>query len=250
MIDESQTSLGPRILVVDDESDTCDNLKDILTDLGYQVDTANDGTGALKLVNERFYDVALLDLKMPGMNGLDLYRHIKAVRAGTVAIVVTAYATSETAQAALDAGAWQVLPKPVDFSRLLKLVTDALEQPLVLVVDDDRDLCENLWDLFRERQCRVCLAHDADDAKARLQKQHFQVVLIDMKLPVGSGREVFHLVREANPQARTVLITGQRSEMDQLVKETLAEGADAACYKPFDVSELLAVLKRLTAQPK
>ena len=58
-----------------------------------------------------------------------------------MAIVVTAYAGGSTAEEALAAGAWQVLPKPVDFPRLLGLVDEALGQPLVLVVDDDHDLC-------------------------------------------------------------------------------------------------------------
>src|SRR6516164_4621363 len=108
------TDQHPSILVVDDEVDTCRNLSDILTDLGYRVDIANDGLSALELVRRNAYDVALLDLKMPGMDGLTLYREIKKLRADTVAIIVTAYATSATANEALTAGAWQVLPKPVD----------------------------------------------------------------------------------------------------------------------------------------
>src|SRR5947209_8540062 len=103
---------GPSILVVDDEVDTCRNLSDILTDLGYQVDTAHDGPSALELVRKRSYDVALLDLRMPGMDGLTLYREMRKVRAETVAIVVTAYASSATTEEALAAGAWQLLPKP------------------------------------------------------------------------------------------------------------------------------------------
>ena len=250
MIAANSITTVPRILVVDDEQDTCANLQDILGELGYHVDTANDGLSALDLVAKQPYDVALLDLKMPGMDGLELYRRIKARRADTVAIVVTAYATSETAKAALDAGAWQVLSKPVDFSQLLKLVNEATEQPLVLIVDDDRELCETLWDLFRERNCRVSLAHDPTQAKAQLAEQRFEVVLIDMKLPGASGRDIFHLVRDANPEARTILITGMRSEMDQLISKTLEEGADAACYKPFDVAKLLAVVERLTGRGK
>ncbi len=79
--------------MVDDDVDTCRNLSDILTDLGYRVDTAHDGPTALELVRRNAYDVALLDYKMPGMDGLTLYREIKRLRAGTVAIVVTAYAS-------------------------------------------------------------------------------------------------------------------------------------------------------------
>src|SRR3954451_11395778 len=134
----------PRVLVVDDEQDTCSNLSDILTDLGYRVDVANEGQAALELVRRNPYNVALLDLKMPGMDGLTLYREIKRLRAGTVAILVTAYASGATSEEALAAGAWQVLPKPVDLRRLLALIERAQDEPLVLVVDDDRELCENL----------------------------------------------------------------------------------------------------------
>jgi two-component system response regulator HydG len=235
-----------RILVVDDEVDTCANLSDILTDLGFQVDVAYDGRSALDLVRKNAYDVALLDLKMPGMDGLELYRRIKDLQSGTVAIVVTAYASSHTANEALAAGAWQILSKPVDLTKLLALVEEAVGQPVVLIVDDDHDLCQNLWDLFRERGYRVCLAHDPEGAAERMQRRQHDVVLIDMKLPQGSGADVFRLVRQANPQARTVLVTGLRSEMEQLVERTLAEGADAACYKPFDVPTLLQTLEKLT----
>lgn len=237
---------APSILVVDDEQDTCANLSDILTELGYQVDVAYDGPSALELVKKKSYDVALLDLKMPGMDGLELYRRIKQLQAGTVAIVVTAYASSRTATEALAAGAWQILPKPVELPKLLSLVDQAVGQPLLLVVDDDHDLCESLWDLLRERGYRVSLAHTPQEAAERMRQSTFQVVLIDMKLPQGSGHEVFRSVRAANPQARTILITGMRNEMEQLVEATLSEGADAACYKPFDIPTLLETLQRLS----
>jgi two-component system response regulator HydG len=237
---------SPSILVVDDDVDTCRNLADILTDLGYHVETAHDGPAALELIRQRPYDVALLDYKMPGMDGLTLYRKIKKLRAGTVAIVVTAYASGSTAEEALQAGAWQVLAKPVDFPRLLGLVNEALGQPLVLVVDDDPDLCASLWDLFRERGFRVSLAHDEQQAAVCLRDASFKAVFIDMKLPSGDGTTVFRLVREANPHARTIVVTGHRSEVDEVIQEMLASGADAVCYKPFDVPKLLDTLQHLT----
>jgi CheY-like chemotaxis protein len=233
------------ILVVDDDVDTCRNLSDILTDLGYQVDTAHDGPAALELARRRPYDIALLDFKMPGMDGLTLYRELRQVQAETVAIVVTAFAGKATAEDALAAGAWRVVSKPVDFSRLLELVDQALGQPLVLVVDDDPDLCANLWDLLRERGFRVAVAHDDGEAADRLKDRRFKVVLIDMKLPRGDGATVFRLVRRANPEARTVVITGARSEVDQQLRQVLDEGADAVCYKPFDVPQLLRTLSQL-----
>ncbi len=236
------------ILVVDDDVDTCRNLSDILSDLGYRVDVAHDGPSALELVKGNAYDVALLDYKMPGMDGLTLYREIKRLRAGTVAIVVTAYAGGATTEEALEAGAWQVVAKPVDFPKLLGLVSEAVGQPLVLVVDDDHDLCMNLWDLLRERGFRVCLAHDEREAAEHLKGSAFKAVLIDMKLPMGDGTSVFRLVRQANPRARTIVITGHRSETDQQVQQMVQEGADAVCYKPFDMPKLLSTLFNLTRE--
>jgi CheY-like chemotaxis protein len=229
--------------------DTCHNLSDILTDLGYEVDVAHDGLAALDKVRTRPHDVALLDLKMPGMDGLTLYREIRKLRAGTVAIIVTAYSSEATSQEADTAGVWQVVPKPVDPARLLSLVEKVLGQPLVLIVDDDRELCTTLWDLLRERGYRVCIAHGLNEAAQRLDRP-FEVVLIDIRLPDGDGRQVHDLVREACPETRTLLITAYRSEMDRLVDQLLAEGANAACYKPFDVPQLLSTLQKLSADRK
>jgi CheY-like chemotaxis protein len=243
------TAANPSILVVDDEVDTCRNLSDILTDLGYRVDVAHDGPSALELVRRGSYDVALLDLKMPGMDGLTLYRAIKKLRADTVALIVSAYASGAVAEEALAAGAWQVLPKPVEFPRLLGLVNEALGQPLVLVVDGDPDLCASLWDVLRQQGYRVALAHDERTAEERLHTRSYRVVLIDLKLPLGDGSRVFQLVRRANPEARTVVITGHRSEVDELVRKVVNEGADAVCYKPFDIPRLLGMLEQLARQP-
>lgn len=237
-----------RILIVDDEPDTCENLSDILTDLGYQVDTAHDGFAALELVKNHSYDIALLDLRMPGMDGLELYRRIRQISAETVAIVVTAYASSDTAQTVLATGAWKILPKPVNIGSLLNLVSQALDTPLVLVVDDDHDLCENLWELLHERGFRVCVAHDLPEAEKKLGEHKFHVVLIDMKLPTGSGHELLMVLQRVDKDARAVLITGDTGEMEQKVQRALAAGADAVCYKPFDVEKLLFTVQELSHQ--
>jgi DNA-binding NtrC family response regulator len=235
-----------RILIVDDDEDNCRNLSDILIDVGYVVDYALEGRAALDLVAKSPYDVALLDLKMPGMSGLELYHEIKKLRAATVAMIVTAYASSATGEQARAAGAWKVVPKPVNFPALLQLVNEALGQPLVLVVDDDVDLCANLWDTLRERGYRVSLAHSAGDAAEQLFDLSYQVVLIDMRLPDSSGTLLLQEVRRKSPSARTVLITGHCSEMSELADKALAEGADAVCYKPFDVTKLLSLLEGFT----
>ena len=118
--------------------------------------------------------------------------------------------------------------------------------PALLVVDDEVDTCRNLSDILTDLGYRVDVAHDQSAAADQLRDTAFRVVLIDMKLPHGNGAEVYRLVREANPQARTVVVTGFRGEMEQRVEQVLRQGADAVCYKPFDVGHLLTTLERLT----
>ena len=71
-------------------------------------------------------------------------------------------------------------------------------------------------------------------------------MLIDLKLPDGDGSNVFQLAKETTPKARTVLITGFRSEMEQTIQKLLDNGADAVFYKPLDVGNLLEKLEQLT----
>ncbi len=238
----SREPKGRSVLVVDDEADLCANMADILGDLGYRVDTAHDGPTALEMVRRTPYDVALLDLKMPGMDGLELYHRIKELRAGTIAIVVTAFASPATTEQALATGAWSVLPKPVNFPKLLSLVEQAIDRPLVLIVDDDRELCANLWDLLRERGYRVDLAYDEQQAAAFLEDRTFHVVLLDLRLPGGSGANLIPRIRASSRGARTILITGHRDEIDEVVTQVLEEGAHAVCYKPFDIPQLLSLI--------
>ena len=190
----------PHILVVDDEQDICANLRDILVDFGYQVDTAADGDAALKLLESRAYDVALLDLKMPGISGVELCRQIRERQSSTVGMILTAYASPQAAHDAIQAGAWRVLSKPIDTPQLMQLIESALNTPLVLVVDDDRDLCDALRDMFHDQGFRVSMAHTPGEVERQLADSAPHVVLIDLKLAEWDGLQVFEQVRR--PDAR------------------------------------------------
>lgn len=141
---------------------------------------------------------------------------------------------------------WRIVPKPVDLDRLLTLVDEALNRPLVLLVDDDADLCANLWDLLWEQGFRISLAHNARVAADLLRDDGFKVVLIDMRFPDGNGADVLRTVRQMESQARTVLITGHRAELEPSLERLKDEGADALCYKPFDMDEQLSTVERLS----
>jgi DNA-binding response OmpR family regulator len=242
-------SRAPSILVVDDEPDICANLCDILTEFGYHVDTATNGINALKLLDRGHYDVALLDLKMPGMSGVEVYREIKRRSSDTIAVIISAYASTASAHEALETGAWRILAKPVDLALVMQSIDEAMNQPLVMLVDDDEELCASLWDVLRSQGIRVKLAHNVADASAALESQEYQVAIVDLKLPGGDGLEICARVREKSPQARTILITGHRIELEERAGQLPV--FDATCFKPFDVGQLLATIRHLVeTRPK
>lgn len=225
------------ILVVDDDEDIRSNVRDILEDLGYRTDTAHDGPSALKLVKQKSYDVALLDFKMPGMNGATLYTEIKKLRPEIVAIMVTAHVSGDGAKAAKEAGTWKVLRKPVDFSCLLPLLEQAMHEPVILVVDDDADFCENLWQLLRERDFRVRIARTEQEGLNAAEQADFHFALVDLKLGPGDGRNVVTKIREANPSAKIIVATGFPDRLE-------VRDSDAVLQKPLDVDVLLKEMKR------
>lgn len=116
-----------KILIVDDDADLGLNLADILGDLGYDVDVAVNGELGLQKAERRRYDVGLLDLRMPGMDGVTLCRRLKAMRPAMVALIITAFATDGAIENARAAGAAHVVIKPLDCGRLLSLIEESLD---------------------------------------------------------------------------------------------------------------------------
>jgi len=114
-----------RLLVVDDEREVADVLKEHF-EATYEVDTAPDGRKALKLIRSRRPDLILLDIKMPGLNGLEVMKRIQTVDPKPVVIVVTADADTDVAAQAMTQGAFSYVPKPFDFQYLDHLVAVAL----------------------------------------------------------------------------------------------------------------------------
>lgn len=239
------TSARARILVVDDDPDIRANLADILRDMDFAVDTAADGPTSLERIRTMAYDLVLLDLRMPGMDGLEVYRQLKRLHPTTPVIVVTAFASGETAAEIAAEGVCEIVSKPVDVPRLVRAIEGLLERPLVLVVDDDRDLCASLVDVLMDRQCRVAVAHDQPQALAALEGRAFDVLILDMKLPQTNGLRLFREARTRLPDLGVVLITGYRSEMQGLIELAFAESADAVCYKPLDIEELLGHINKM-----
>jgi DNA-binding NtrC family response regulator len=120
------------ILVVDDELIVRDSLTKWFREDGFRVDAAGDAPAALKKLRDGSWNLVLADIRMPGMDGLELMQRVKAIDPGIVVIIVTAYATVDTAVRALKEGAYDYVTKPIDPDYLNHIVINALEQQLLM----------------------------------------------------------------------------------------------------------------------
>jgi DNA-binding NtrC family response regulator len=135
------------ILIVDDEKIVRDSLFHWFEEEGYLVDTAEDGESALKKYEKGKYDLLLLDMKMPGMSGIDLLTKIKSFDKDSLVILITAFASVPTAITALKQGAYDYVTKPVDPDELAHLVKKALEQKSLK--QENKILRESIEEIIR-----------------------------------------------------------------------------------------------------
>ena len=195
--------MGERILVVDDEPNARGALAELLRDEGYAVETAADGFKALPKLEEFAPDLLLTDLRMPGLNGIELLRKARALDPEIAAVVMTAHGEVETAVAAMREGAADYLSKPLVFDELKIVLERALE--------------------------RRRLRREAGLLRERLSKRY------RLDAVVGSSpvmQKVFDTVLQIAPSRATVLIEGESGTGKELVAAAIHEHSPRASH-PF-----------------
>ena len=136
-----------KILIVDDERIVRESLFHWFEEEGFSVEIAEDGESALKIFMKDKFDIALIDLKMPGMGGLEVLKKIKELDKEAIVIIITAFASVSTAIAALKEGAYDYVTKPVDPDELTHLVKKALEQKALQL--ENKILKESFDEIFK-----------------------------------------------------------------------------------------------------
>ena len=115
------------ILIVDDSIGIAVSLSLILKKKGYVAVTVKDGNEALEKVKNIFFDIIIMDIIMPQMNGVETYKKIKKINPGSIVFLMTAYAVEELIRQALEEGVYGILHKPLDIDKLLVLIGEVLE---------------------------------------------------------------------------------------------------------------------------
>lgn len=194
-----------RVMVVDDELAMRESLAGWLEKEGYAVECAADGNQALEIMGRSRQDLLLVDIKMPGMDGLELLQKIKADYPETLAVMITAYGSIETAVQAMKHGAEDYLLKPFDPELLMMLMRKLVRHQSLL--KENRSLKERL-------------------------REHERTGWGDLVADSPAMRKVLELVNEVAPSDSPVLITGETGVGKEMVARAL-HAAGQRAYGPF-----------------
>ncbi len=192
-----------RILVVDDEPMVCLALTNWLEEENYFAQAVEDGPQAIKAVRGENWDIVLLDLRMPGMDGLEVLKQVKEIAPHTVVIMMTAYASIPGAVQAMQEGAYDYIVKPLD--------VDQLNLMLKRIVEHQQLITENI--LLRKR---LTEQYEFEDIIGRSEAM----------------QEVFEMIKAVTDTNATVLITGETGTGKELVARAIHSNSSQR-YGPF-----------------
>lgn len=231
-----------RILVVDDEESMRITLAANLELEGHEVVEASSGEEALRLVRERPVDVVLTDIRMPGMHGVELHRHIRRERPGLPVVLMTAFAQESLVEDALAEGAFTVLSKPFDVAHLLRTLQHAASTPEVLVVDDLQEVAEVTVEGLRLCGVRAQAVYDGDAAVERLRTGSIDVCVVDLVMPGMTGPQVVERLRVAGRPVAFIAVSGH--DVPDMMRQVASLGDVACMRKPISIRELAQTIAR------
>ncbi|MCA9463108.1 MAG: response regulator [Nitrospirales bacterium] len=236
-----------KILVVDDEKNMRVTLGEILEDEGYEVSLAETGEEAVARCQEEEFGVVLMDIRMPGIGGVEAFRQIRRHREGVKIIFMSGYGVEELKRTALNEGAIAFLSKPLDLARVISLIGEA-HDTAILVVENDEGEANRIREALRGQGYRVSVAPSPHDALELVEQIRFDIVLIDVALPVMSGLDLYLAIKRITPTTVAIMMSGLEQEFIRIAKEAVRQTAYTVVEKPLNVDAILGLLQRVSGQ--
>lgn len=232
------------ILVVDDDLDLAESLAEVLERRGYAVATAGSGEEGLELFRATDFDLVLTDVKLPGMNGVETFFAFRELKPDAKVMLMTGFSVENLIRQALDNGALGVLRKPFAMTDVLSTVQELDSHGIVLIADDDPDLASSLEPHLTRAGYRVRVAKNGAEAFQTVLDARIDCLILDLKMPVLDGVEVYTRLCEQGRAVPTIIVTayaaeeaGQNSLLDTMAERML--------MKPVDPNQLVRAIDSL-----
>ncbi len=234
-----------KIFIVDDDVDFAESLSEALETRGHMVEIAHTGEEAVKKFQKVDYDLAFMDIKLPGMNGVESFFEIRKLKPDAKVMMMTGYSVQDLLAQAIDHGALGVLDKPLDMDRLFKVVEDAQPDGIILVADDDPDFVESVETALVEAGYRVLIAENGEIALQRIIENKIDILVLDFRMPVMNGLEVYLELKAIGKELPTIIVTGYEMEEKVGLNKIKSLTNGPCIIKPFDPQELLDCIELL-----
>jgi two-component system response regulator HydG len=236
-----------QILVADDEPSMRITLAAILRAEGYEVDTTADGLAAVEQCLRKAYDVVILDVRMPGLDGVEAFRRLRLHQKGARVFLMSAYGVDDLKQLALEEGVVAFLDKPLDIDKVIRLIQES-QETTILVVADDTSTAATLGQVLTAQGYRVTVVQSPHAALELIEQIRFDILFIDVQLPAMNGLDLYLAIKRVTSTTVAIMITGMEAEFERLAREAVRQTAYTFIRKPLDVDHLLGLLLRLKRQ--
>ncbi|GEM_PF-92074 len=229
-----------KILIVDDDKSIHVTIAGILKKEGYNVDVMENGYKALEAVKKSSYDIALVDIRMPGINGVETFKKLKNISPETTVIMMTAYALEDLKKEALNEGAYNVIDKPFDMKDLIESLEDIDSRNIVLVVDDDLNFRTTMKYNLEHAGFKAINVENGDKALKAIERKLPDVIILDCIMPGLSGSQTMEKINEmmknSEKKPEVILVSGYKNNEE--IEKGLSLGARKFFEKPLDLEEL------------
>jgi len=237
-----------RVFIVDDDADFAESLALALEGRGHTLSMARSGEEAVKRFQTEDFDIAFMDVRLPGRNGVESFLEIKRFKPEARVVMMTGYRVADLLAQAVNNGAHAVLEKPLDPERVVALV-ESLSAGGVLVADDDPDFLQSLREALESRGFRVVTARDGKEAVAQVSRHRPGALVLDLRMPLLDGLSTYRALIEQGIRLPTLIVTAYAEQEQAKVASLQALSVEGILRKPFDVEELVATLGSLMQAP-
>jgi DNA-binding NtrC family response regulator len=247
---EEKNHRGKRVLIVDDEAMIRDVLSFAFEENGLIVAETEDGEGALKWIKKEKFDLLVVDKNLPGINGLEVIQQAKKLNPKVGTLLMTGYASRQSAEKAMTLGVDDYLIKPFDMDEMVQKVDEILgskkrkkeitlitrrpNQCRILICDPDNGSRQKLIDGVHSLGCRTKNVEDLEDVLDYLEAQPFDGLICDLDV-VSSGDGASDTLRSMLANSPEISFVAVASDFDlKNAVNALKSGARKVIYRPFE----------------
>ncbi len=231
-----------RVLIVDDDVDHAESLADVLDMRGHPVELAHSGEEAIEQFRASEFDLVLLDVKLPGMNGVETFLELKKIRPSARVMMMTGYSLEQLIAQAIEGGALGVLYKPFAATQLLETLGQVAQRGVVLIADDDPDFVDSIVPILEAGDYDIRIAMNGRNALTEIERKTPDCMILDLGLAVLSGPEPMARLIDACRAVPTILVTGGYADDTAERLAGFQSRAHGLLLKPFDPGKLLTAV--------